>query len=229
MKSLLETTMNTRRLGRPGTIQGGLLRSDEIKHPNERDIRYLLDSQITTIIDMRGKADVARFPSPFASRQDFDYHNIAIEEGSSVPESAAAVPGSYLEIAGSANMAHVFRCIANAPRGALFHCAAGKDRTGVVSAILLMFAGAGQEEIVEDYMLTKEYNRRRFALVRKNCPHIDINIIIPREEYMVHFLQLFRHRYGCVQSYFQAIGLAPEETGLLERKLQYLSPDKPQK
>ncbi len=226
MNSLLETTMNTRILGRSITAQGRgpglLLRSDEIRHPSERDIQYLLKGQITTIIDLRGKADAAKFPSPFAHMQDFFYHNIAIEEGSSVPESVAAVPGSYLDIAGSANMAAVFRCIARAPQGVLFHCAAGKDRTGVVSAILLLFAGASVEEIVEDYMLTKECNHRRFALARKKFPHIDINIIIPREEYMLRFLQLFHDRYGSVSSYFREIGLTPEETGLLRDKLLYL-------
>lgn len=219
MKSLLDTTMNTRILGRPGTISDNLLRSDEIRHPGEQDIRCLLDRQITTIIDMRGKAEVARSPSPFASMHPFYYHNIPIEEGSSVPESVAAVPGSYLKIAGSVGMVAVLGCIANAPRGALFHCAAGKDRTGVVSAVLLMLAGAGREEIVEDYLLTKEYNQRRFALARKNFPHMDLNIILPREEYMVRFLQLFHDRYGCVQSYLQAIGLTSEETELLRKKL----------
>lgn len=224
-ESLLETTLNTRELGGYRTRQGNmtkvdtLLRSDEQKQLSSRDIAYLSERQITTIIDMRTKKVTSHLPSPFANKTPFAYHNIPIEEGSGVPESMEAVPVSYMNIAGSANMRQIYRSIAQAPQGVLFHCSAGKDRSGVVSAILLLLAEVGDKDIIENYMMTKEYNAKRFALARKNYPDVDINIIIPREEFILRFLQLFREKYGNAENYMRSIGVLSEEIERIRGKL----------
>ena len=87
---------------------------------------------------MRGQKDVDRKPSGFADRNDFVYYNFQIIEGSGVPESVETVPISYMSIARAKEIPNVFKCIANAKTGVMFNCTAGKDRTGVVSAILLL-------------------------------------------------------------------------------------------
>lgn len=223
--SLLETTLNTRELGGYRTRQGKmtkvhtLLRSDEQKQLSSGDIAYLSERQITTIIDMRTNRFTSHLPSPFANRPPFAYHNIPIEEGSGVPESIEAVPVSYMNIASDVNMRQVYQCIAHAPQGVLFHCSAGKDRSGVVSAILLLLAEVRDKDIIENYMMTKEYNAKRFALARKNHPDLDINIIIPREEFMIRFLQLFRHKYGDAKTYMSRIGVLSEEIEMIQSKL----------
>ena len=76
----------------------------------------------------------------------------------------------------------------------------------MVSAILLSLAGVSESDIVRDYMITKECNQKRFLLARQNFPDIDIQIIIPREEYMLGFLQLFREIYSSAAAYLQSIG-----------------------
>ena len=50
----------------------------------------------------------------------------------------------------------LFETIAASDGGVLFHCAAGKDRTGVAAAILLGLAGVDDETIVEDYAVTEQ-------------------------------------------------------------------------
>lgn len=224
-ESLLETTLNTRDLGGYRTAAGTcttfqrMLRSDAPRHINKRDVAYLSDRQITTIIDMREKKVTAAKPSPFVSIPGFFYHPIPIEEGGTIPESVQAVPKSYIDIAKSQNMYSVFHGMAHAPNGVLFHCSAGKDRTGVVSAILLSLAGVSESDIVRDYMITKECNQKRFLLARQNFPDIDIQIIIPREEYMLGFLQLFREIYSSAAAYLQSIGLSADEIHRLSKKL----------
>ena len=116
-------------------------------------------------------------------------------------------------------MRQVYQCITHAPQGVLFHCSAGKDRSGVVSAILLLLAEVGDKDIIENYMMTKECNAKRFALARKNHPDLDINIIIPREEFMIRFLQLFREKYGDAENYMRRIGVLPEEIEMIQSKL----------
>lgn len=223
--SLLRTTQNTRDLGGYRTKEGTLtkeesiLRSDVQNFPDEEDFEYLKTRGITTVIDMRGQGDVDRKPSGFAGKEDFTYFNFRINEGSGVPESEEAVPESYMDIASAQAMPDVFRCIAQAASGVMFNCTAGKDRTGVVSAILLCHAGVSDKDIIENYVLTKEYGRERLELVHKNFPELDMNIVTPCERFMEEFLRMFREKYGGTEKYFKTIGLNDVEIRLIREKL----------
>lgn len=223
---LLKTTLNTRELG-GYRIQGeksytrfnALIRSDIQRCPSEEDLDFLRRNNITTIIDMRGRQDVMMAPSGFAGLEEFEYHNIPIDEGSGVPESVEAVPGSYVAIATAKNMPEVFRLIAASKTGVMFNCTAGKDRTGVVSALILWLCGVSREDILFDYMLTKECNRERFVLIHENYPEIDMNIVIPNEGYMCKFLDLIEQQYGNVEGYFTAIGITEKAQRAIRNKL----------
>lgn len=225
-ESLLETTLNTRDLGGyPSEMTGkslrqwSVLRSDVQNYPSDRDAALLISKNICTIIDLRGEKDVQRKPSGFCDRAGFTYHNIPIDEGSGIPESVDAVSASYMMIAESKNIADVFKTIAAAPEGVMFNCTAGKDRTGVVSAVLLGLCGVPDETIVYDYMLTKRCNRERFELIHRNVPEIDMNIVIPQERYMVEFIGKLKEKYGSYRGYLSAIGLSDDEIDGLKRKL----------
>ena len=226
-ESLLETTQNTRELGgyviKDGlaTKRNSLWRSDVQNYPSEKDVALLKKRGITTILDLRGDKDLARKPSGFANREGFTYINCPIIEGSGIPESVEKVPVSYLAIAQAEHMQKVFRTIANAESGVMFNCTAGKDRTGVVSAILLLHAGGSDVDIIENYVLTREYGRERLELIHKNFPEVDMNIVTPKEWYMEEFLRLFREKFGTTEEYFQTLGLSEEEIKKIRQKLVY--------
>lgn len=224
--SLLKTTQNTRDLGGYKTGDGAwiregvLLRSDVQNCPCDEDFEYLKARGITTVIDMRGQKDVDRKPSGFAGKEGFTYFNFQVNEGSGVPESVEAVPESYMGIAGAQAMPDVFRTIANAPAGVMFNCTAGKDRTGVVAAILLCHAGVDDRDIIENYVLTREYGKERLELVHKNFPELDMNIVTPQEWFMQEFLRRFRERYKDTEGYFRAIGLTDKESRAIWEKMR---------
>ena len=88
------------------------------------------------------------------------------------------------------NMPQVFRTIAQAKEGVLFHCSAGKDRSGTVAAILLLLAGVGINDIV-----------------------------IPHEEYMKKFIDMFRKEYQTAENYLLQIGLSDNEVMKIKGKL----------
>ena len=79
-------------------------------------------------------------------------------------------------------MDKIISTIMNAESNVMYFFGAGKDRTGVVSAIILKKLGYSDRVIIDDYMETKE-NLMDFlvAYVREH-PQVDINIIIPNEE-----------------------------------------------
>lgn len=224
-ESLLATTQNTRELGgyviKDGlaTKRNSLWRSDVQCYPCEEDFALLKARGITTIIDLRGDKDLARKPSGFANAEGFTYINCPIIEGSGIPESVEKVPVSYLTIAQAESMPNVFRTIADAKSGVMFNCTAGKDRTGVVSAVLLLHAGVSDEDIIENYVLTKEYGRERLELVHKNFPEVDMNIVTPKEWYMEEFLRLFRETFGTTDEYFKNLGLGKVEIERISEKL----------
>lgn len=72
--------------------------------------------------------------------------------------------------------------IENATSNVMYFCTAGKDRTGVVSALLLRRLGVSEDVIVEDYMKSKENLSDMLTTYVKNHPEVDIDIIIPHEE-----------------------------------------------
>ena len=224
-KSLLETTMNTRDLGGHQCINecttkfNQIFRSDKQNYPNDRDLTFLKKNGITTIIDLREAASIKASPNAFEKKEGFTYYNFPIEEGSQVPESVEAVPGSYMDIAAAPVLKEVFTTMAETETGVMFNCSAGKDRSGVVTAIILMLCGVKDEEIVEDYMLTKEYNKERFKMAAIHHPNLDLNIIIPRESYIMDFMKLFREKYGTVEEYFRSIGVSDEIREKLKHKL----------
>ena len=185
-KSLLETTENTRDLGGyvcfDGTVtrRMSLIRSDVQKRPSERDIAFLIDNQITTVIDMRSEEQRAKASSGLERIEGLFYHHCPMEDGAGSPNSTQTdIPGGYMKIAESKGALSVFRTIAAAPKGVIFNCVAGKDRTGVISAILLLLADVAEKDVVTDYLLTREYGAGRLKAVREKYPDADMNLIIP--------------------------------------------------
>lgn len=223
--SLLRSTRNTRDLGGYLTEEGKrtrfhrLYRSDRLGNLSAEDANFLMSKGVATIIDMREEEAFQNYPDVLPMQEYFHYYHFPMVEGAEVPETVEAVPETYMEIACAKHIGSVFRTIAHAQEGVLFHCSAGKDRTGVVSALLLLLCGVEEKTIVEDYMLTGLYLCEAFDDVRRRGPIYDLNIVIPRESYMRDFLMLFHQRFSSIRDYFQWLGLTKEETDQLRNKL----------
>ena len=70
----------------------------------------------------------------------------------------------------------------NAKSNVMYFCGAGKDRTGVVSAIILKKLEYNDQVIVDDYMETKDNLMGFLTSYVKEHPEVDINILIPNEK-----------------------------------------------
>ena len=224
-KSMLSSSYNTRELGGFKTADGSVTknnvywRSDVLSEPQADDISKLLSAHITTIIDMRTEAERAKTPNTLSELSDFEYHHFPIVEGSGVPESLEAVPLSYMTIATAENMPKVMKVLAEAEQGVLFHCTAGKDRTGVVSAMILMTCGVDRESIVRDYVISREYNHKRLEAFLAAHPEVDRNIVLANEMSMNGFIDLFTERFGTIEEYFEEVGLSAEYADMIRNKM----------
>ena len=79
-------------------------------------------------------------------------------------------------------MDRIIQTILNAKSNVLYFCGAGKDRTGVVSAILLKKLGFDRQVIVDDYMKSKENLLDFLTDYVKAHPQVDIRTILPNEK-----------------------------------------------
>lgn len=178
MSSLLKSTLNTRALP-----IGGLryIRSDVPLVLTDEEIQWLLDCKITTLIDLRSSEEILRRPCPLKEINGFTYFHLPVTGGGNTPKSREHLHEVYRGMVDS-QMNKIIETILNATTNVMYFCTAGKDRTGVVSAVLLNKLGAETDVIVEDYMMSKENLMDMLTTYVHDHPEVDIEIIIPQEE-----------------------------------------------
>ncbi|MBR4501475.1 MAG: tyrosine-protein phosphatase [Clostridia bacterium] len=223
--SLLSSTSNTRDLGGIPISDAGMTRKNRIWRSDAPTVRSLRDVErmrsldITTVIDLRTVREAENKPCVCAGSDGFDYHHIPITVGSVPPDTLEEVPISYLAIAEQKETAEALRLIACAESGVMVCCTAGKDRTGVVSALLLLACGAEREAIVSDYALSREYNRIRLEKYLYDHPEVGRRIVLANEASMERFIALFLERYTSVGEFFSQSGLSSAHLAGIRRKL----------
>ena len=164
----LQGADNTRELGGlpcPGgqTAWHRFLRSDELSALTPQDIRFLLEYGVTTIIDLRSPAEIKRTPDHPDLLKAVSYHPIPFIQEDVSPEGQAEFMQNLSDLwelyqfflSRKDSVRQIFETIAKAPEGVvLFHCTAGKDRTGITALLLLMLAGADLQDCQTNYMQT---------------------------------------------------------------------------
>ena len=178
MSSLLCSTLNTRALP---TGDMRYIRSDVPWKLTDDEISWLRQNRITTVVDLREKEEYARRPCRLEAEKGFLYYHMPVSGGGAVPESADAVAASYLQMIDE-QMDRIIETIMHAESRVLFFCNAGKDRTGVVSAIILKKLGMDDRTIIADYMETKDNLSGFLQAYIAEHPEVDPAAVIPNEE-----------------------------------------------
>jgi len=165
----LAGAFNFRDLGGYPTADGRLtrwglaFRSDALQELTIDDLVVLRDLGLRTVVDLRTVTELERHGRGLLIEEPVRHVHLSVlpvESG----ESVAAPPPLggdlaerylwYLEV-GTPSLAASLRLLADpAARPLVFHCAAGKDRTGVLSALVLSCLGVGRDAIVDDYVQT---------------------------------------------------------------------------
>lgn len=89
-----------------------------------------------------------------------------------------------------AQMDKIVNTVMNAETNVMYFCTAGKDRTGVVSAVILKRLGFDDETIIEDYMKSGDNLRDMLTEYVKAHPEVDLEIIIPHRENIERVLKV---------------------------------------
>jgi protein-tyrosine phosphatase len=207
-----------------------MLRSDSLHALDPEAQRRLLDLGVRTIVDLRRPDELERRPNVFATSSDVRYlHHPIFEESKPSAEWPATLFELYREMLDERGrfVAHTFASLAQPDAmPALVHCTVGKDRTGIVVALLLAVAGVSNETIVEDYALTAEHlteayfeeQRRSVEAVGENWARIEPFFRSPAEA-MHRTLVHLEDRYGGPVAYLRTVGLTDDQLARLHAAL----------
>ena len=239
--------LNVRELGglplRDGgeTRFGAVVRADSVRRLSEEGWQALVDHGVRTVVDLRGHDERAKDPPaevpvevaavPFFACTDAEWNAIQAELAAArrnAPDLATGKRDSYVLFLERfrANVAAAVRAIAAAPDGAvLVHCAGGKDRTGLVAALLLHLAGVDDGEIAADYALSEERLRPRherwFAAAETEAELEELHRMAQTPAAtMLGVLRELEERYGGVEPYLLAAGVTAEELERVRARLR---------
>jgi protein-tyrosine phosphatase len=230
------------------TVTGRLLRSDNLQGLTPADVTLLVEKLgLTTVVDLRSDFELAaEGPAPLDSVPGVlhAHHSIVPQVGDTSDVVAAALlarreadlrryPGDrwcghylgYLEERGH-EVTDAMRSIARSEGAAIVHCAAGKDRTGVIVALALSTAGVTREAIVADFAATGERAEAVIArLLASPTYHDDVSGTpieshVPRPGTMDAFLDEVDRLYGGPPAWLTDHGFAEEDRFLLYAKLR---------
>ena len=244
----LEGVANARDVGGLPTVDGRrtrsgvLLRSDNLQTLTEGDVHRLVDELgLRTVLDLRTAAEVAsEGAGPLQGRPEVVHHHLDLVPhgfdgraamARAIPDEDAPVHAmdhwyaDYLTDA-PASVATALRLLADPGSGTvLAHCAAGKDRTGVVVALALSLVGVRRAAVVADYALSGDrIDRVRDRLLASPTYAADIaarstDSMRPHAGNMERFLDRVDGDYGGVHGMAMAVGVDEETIGRLGRRL----------
>lgn len=198
---------------------GVLYRADGLFRLAGDDLGRFAALKIRSVLDLRRPDELAsdgRVPE----LPGLLYRNVNLQRDgwTSVAVEQADMPAflaeRYAEMADEAlesgAMAAALGFLVSSPGPTVFHCLAGKDRTGVMAALVLSLLGVPDEAVADDYAASRQADNRHLAWLAETRP--DLPMPAPDRdasppEAMLAFLAGLRERYGSVAGYVERTGL----------------------
>lgn len=196
-----------------------LFRSDALHGLTDDDLEHLAARGVRTIFDLRSPAELDRGRCP--EHPAMAYWHVPMVREVPPPDATWAQPAGaaagYMAILADAEncIRSLISALAEADvYGCVIHCSAGKDRTGIVTALLLGMLGVGDHDIIEDYAASGEAMEQMLAawmsertdardVLAKYTP-----MLTAHPETMREFLARFREAHRSFADYAFAIGVA---------------------
>jgi protein-tyrosine phosphatase len=233
----LEGPLNFRDLGGYLTKDGGMVcwrqifRSDSLESASSTDVDTIVNHLgIKTVVDLRTDGEIARSAGHSRLLPGVESCRVTLVDRPGFTDPmfypGVGLDELYLLILNRSaeRIVDTLRLLADAPRPMIFHCSAGKDRTGLVAAILLGVLGVGDDDIVRDYALSSHAMMGLVERLRGGHPASG-STVLPPEAYeadpafMRAVLEDLRHRHGAVVGYATDHGLSFEVVRRLRSEL----------
>lgn len=202
-----------------------LFRSDHLGALDASDAQQIRSLGVRRVLDFRG---VDERTAAVCTLPDVQVHSLAIEptivqvlsellEGGHRPGEAEVVRHMQDTYRGfvrtsSHRFAEFFRLLLESDDPTVFHCTAGKDRTGFAAALVLHALGAAREEVMHDYLLTNQRVKPPSWAWRGLEPHVARVLWGVQPEFLQASLDAIDQDYGGLEAYLcEGLGLGPAE------------------
>ena len=237
--ALLQGASNFRDLGGYATAsgqrvrRGHVFRSDHLAGLTPQDQRQLQALGVQHSLDFRGEAECQATPYDIAGVQRVALtieptviaRMQALVAQGIVPtteETVDLMRETYRDFVNrnADTYGRFLKHLLEQPTPQVFHCTAGKDRTGFAAALLLSALGVGRATIEHDYLLTNQLYRRDPRLEGNGHPHVMKVLWQVQPEFLHAAFETIDTQHGGMRDYLHgAIGLSPQEVAELQRML----------
>jgi hypothetical protein len=213
---------------------GSVVRADSVRHLTPAGWRALVDYGVRTIVDLRRHDELARDAPleppvtvahvPLETPEDEEaVRRVWRQQG----DDEAGIRAAYglMTEALAENFARAVETIADAPEGGVVvHCFAGKDRTGLVCAMLLRLADVGIDDIAADYGLSSDNIRSIIDPWAASAPdeterRLRLRIGSSPPQVMADVLAGLEQRHGDMRGYLLAAGASPDALDRVRARL----------
>ena len=233
----LEGPLNFRDLGGYLTQDGGMVgwrhvfRSDSLEAASRLDLDVIVNRLgVRSIVDLRTDDEVRQTWRRYPRLRAVETFHLPLVDRDCFSD-PVFFPGItadevYLLILNRSadRIVEALRLLARAPRPAVFHCGMGKDRTGLLAAVLLGVLGVGDDDIVRDYVLSNQALPGLITRLEDRHPSAASASPPPaayaaEPQVMRTVLGAVRHRHGAVVGYAADHGLPFEVVRTLRSEL----------
>jgi protein-tyrosine phosphatase len=204
------------------------IRTADLGHLTAADRDALAQRGLTLDVDLRSNDEATKSPDVLAKDPRFKYVRISLLGDLPTDMSHLSPSLGTLYVRALSNNQEQFRQVFDAmaaqKTGAvLYHCTAGKDRTGMITALLLDLAGVPRANIVHNYAISAYYLKPMMVsptikdMVKKN-PNMVALMGSPASA-MEAFLDAVDHQYGGARGYLHKIGVSDANVTALQTRL----------
>ena len=207
-----------------------VVRADNLNKLAFAGVAALVSYGVRTVIDLRDPRELEKFPNPLAASppEGVAFINVPlISEANWEAIKDPALAEGYVTTArlSHANIASAIAAVADAsPGGVVIHCHAGKERTGIVAALLLSLAGVADETVAEDWTASDPFLQPLYEewLANETDPAIRARRaagLITRAEHILEVLTYIRRSHGSLEEYLLAGGIRADQLDRVRRGL----------
>ncbi len=227
----IEGTHNFRDVGGYPTAAGGvtrwrtLFRSDSLHALTPAGHQSVIDLGIRSSIDLRSELEVSEKPSRLAGNPQLSYLHLPVVGPGLFPLTEGVRSLGEAHVHRLENAKPSFLRVLGILAGrdsypAVVNCSAGKDRTGLVMALVLGVLDVSPESITQDYVLTKQYAAKLLDPFIDACREEGLEWILGcAPEDMEQALDHLDQRYGGAEGYVREIGLSDDAIAAIRTAL----------